>query len=293
MGTLDSLPNRWYDPPVLIDRILSASRTVFHRGKQHLRPPSALRNLLTSTGHERQLLAQLHSCGFAVIENFVSSDQCRSLIAKVDRIFHVCARSLWRSEDGADVRAFAAETASEEIARYNSEPFLRRLAERYLGLPQVAFFTLANRIRPTPANLGSGGGWHRDSAAEHQFKSLLYLTDVGPENGPFEFVPNSHQLRSIVRTILRTGTGFGQHRFPDETVERVCRELAVTPRSFTATAGTLIVADTSGIHRGMPINSGERYVLTNYFFTPKQIDACWSNGKFVKNFVGQKARATS
>ena len=39
-----------------------------------------------------------------------------------------------------------------------------------------------------------------------------------------------------------------------------------------AKAGTLILVDTSSIHRGMPIIAGVRYALTNYFYPKRLID---------------------
>ena len=35
---------------------------------------------------------------------------------------------------------------------------------------------------------------------------------------------------------------------------------------ITAKAGTLILVDTSYLHRGKPLENNSRYALTNYFF---------------------------
>lgn len=237
---------------------------------------------------ELGLLRALSEQGFAVIPGYLTAGECGGLVKEVEQVFSSAGEKLWRSEDGADVRAYAAETRSADLARYNSDASLQRLAELYLGVAQVPFFTLANRIQPTPGNLGSGGGWHRDSVAEHQFKSILYLTDVDPGSGPFQFVPGSHRVRSIVRANVQAAIPFGQHRYSEQEIARVCETRGITPKTFTGAAGTLIVADTSGLHRGMPISRGQRYALTNYFMTPAQVANSWRQGKFVKNFVGDK-----
>ena len=41
--------------------------------------------------------------------------------------------------------------------------------------------------------------------------------------------------------------------------------------TFTAKAGTLILFDSSTIHRGAPITAGTRYALTNYYYPPSHI----------------------
>ena len=38
---------------------------------------------------------------------------------------------------------------------------------------------------------------------------------------------------------------------------------------ITAKAGTLILVDTSYLHRGKPLENNSRYALTNYFFSNK------------------------
>ena len=53
--------------------------------------------------------------------------------------------------------------------------------------------TMANKVSYIKNNEGSGGGWHKD-AYYTQFKSILYLTDVNNENGPFELIRNSNKI---------------------------------------------------------------------------------------------------
>lgn len=275
----------------MLTRVLNASRTAYSRGRHRLSTRTTRRPNLSAT--DAALLAKVKRDGVAVLEGFASREKCRALRRQVDQVFAQASDRLWHSDDGADVRAYAAETRSEAIAEHHADPRLLALAEAHLGLEQVCFFTLANRVRPTRDNRGSGQGWHRDSASELQFKTLLYLEDVTLENGPFEYLPGSHTVRSMVRGILGAGLDHGQHRLSDAELERLSRTLGTKPRAFAAKAGTLILAETSGVHRGMPIHSGERYVLTNYFMTPAQVESCWRHDKFTKYFVGYKPRAST
>ncbi len=95
--------------------------------------------------------------------------------------------------------------------------------------------------------------WHIDAADTRSFKMIIYLNDVGPDNGPFEFSP------------LRFGPKFARSdfvegRIPDEIMERsVPRAEWIT---CTGMAGTVVVADTCRIfHRGKPPISGTRKAM--------------------------------
>ena len=88
--------------------------------------------------------------------------------------------------------------------------------------------------------------WHRDYDDSHLLKAFLYLSDVDARSGPFEFVPGSHP----------GGPYAGVHPWAPMAVGRISEpELAkfVSPdevKTFTAPRGSLILCNTSGLHRG-------------------------------------------
>jgi hypothetical protein len=123
-----------------------------------------------------------------------------------------------------------------------------------------------------PGNNGSGDGWHRD-AHGFQFKSILYLSDVGEENGPFEYLPGSHRpWRAALDTAIGGLAPAPGSRCDPAEIARLVRRFGVSPRGFPAPAGTLLLVNSAGIHRGRPLGGGRRYALTNYFYHPFQID---------------------
>jgi len=126
---------------------------------------------------------------------------------------------------------------------------------------------MAGRVTAAPGNRGSGGGWHRDSFAR-QFKAIIYLDDVDESRGPFEYLTETTSLGSMVRDIWRGGLAYGQTRLPETQVEPLIAGRPGALRTVTGRAGTLVLADTRGIHRGMPIATGARHALTNYYFAP-------------------------
>ena len=124
---------------------------------------------------------------------------------------------------------------------------------------------MANRTRATPGNLGSGNGWHRDSVQRRRFKAIVYLNDVDTENGPLQYWRGSHRLVNRLATSLRLRTPWYENRFDDGTYDRFF-ETSGGIETLAAPRGSLILADTTGIHRGKPLARGVRYAMTNYYF---------------------------
>ena len=86
--------------------------------------------------------------------------------------------------------------------------------------------------------------WHRDPEDEHVVKVFVYLSDVDEESGPFEYVRDS-------TTGGRYGDlwSWGGKRYPPQGD----LEAVTSPEDrlvVTGPAGTMIVCDTGGFHRG-------------------------------------------
>jgi hypothetical protein len=106
--------------------------------------------------------------------------------------------------------------------------------------------------------------WHRDPEDQHVVKVFLYFSDVDEEGGPFEYVKQSAE-----------GGKYGHlwpwgetHRYPpSDELERVIPEsdrvLATGP------AGTLVICDTSGFHRGGYARSKPRILATHTYVDRK------------------------
>jgi hypothetical protein len=101
--------------------------------------------------------------------------------------------------------------------------------------------------------------WHFDMDRIKWLKFFIYLTDVGPDNGPHSFVEGSHRTGGIPDSLRLKG----YVRLTDEEVE------ACYPRDrfieFTAPRGTVIAEDTRGLHKGKPVQRGDRLVLQLQF----------------------------
>ena len=218
---------------------------------------------------EKQLLLEVQKNGYAVIPNFFDKEQCQKCIDDIDKMMKDNKEFVQTQED---LRIFGAEELSENIKRFFDDELLNNLAQTYNAVPTCCAFTLAGRIEATGKDeeYGSGGPWHRDSYFR-QFKSLIYLNDVDENNGPFQLIHQSHKTKDEDRKTA--DLEHMQSSFLQETVDKIIKDSPERLKSLTGKAGTLVLVDTSIIHRGIPLRNGVRYALTNYFFEKSQINS--------------------
>lgn len=213
--------------------------------------------------------------GYAVIENYLSTEECQKLRDEIDRLIASKNVNVWRDEQDSDNRIYFSEKLSAIFSDFFNRPDLTGAMKSYTGYNSYDGLLLAARLTAKVGNLGSGGGWHRDSPVTHQFKAIVYLDDVDETNGPFQYIPKSNSKTSVLKAYLKKIFKPGQYRFSDDEVEQYCKESGSSVVSLTGRKGTLLLADTKGIHRGMPIEEGNRYTLFCYYWPteiPKHFD---------------------
>jgi hypothetical protein len=217
------------------------------------------------------LLAEVRAEGVAAVPGYWPKEKCDAAITAFDRILAEYPDHVRVYSGGSDQRMYGMESADPLFADFHHDRFLKNFGEVDGGLELYNFATLGGRIAATGGNTGSGDGWHRD-AFGHQFKTILYLTDTAPQNGPFQYLLASHKdWRVAVDTALGDMPQAPNTRYRDADIDRLIRRMGLTARSFPATAGTLLLVNTAGVHRGMPLQAGVRYALTNYYYNPSAI----------------------
>lgn len=101
--------------------------------------------------------------------------------------------------------------------------------------------------------------YHFDMDRIKWLKFFIYLTDVGPENGPHCFIEGSHRTGGIPSSLLDKGYS----RLTDEEVSS--NYSADRFVEFTAPRGTIIAEDTRGLHKGKHVRKGDRLMLQLQF----------------------------
>jgi len=204
--------------------------------------------------------------GICILKNYYNEDSLSKIINESDKIFTNKSDKieiLDKEGCSKDERIFYAEKHSQTIKNlFSDDKLFNDIAKIYN--PNLNKKTLINKLVFEEAKIkNSGAGWHRDNH-NCQFKAIMYLTDVESKNGCFRYITNSNK-KHIGKPNPRTVDY--DTRFTDETIKQVikdndkCNIIDVTGKK-----GTIILADTTYIHRGKIIEEGERKAITQYFF---------------------------
>ena len=172
-----------------------------------------------------------------------------------------------------DKRLHGIENLDSAFRLYSQHRLLHDIACSYLREPAEVAFTLGAVLDAVPGNPGSGGGWHRDNFTR-QFKTMVYLSDVEAEDGAFQIIERSHHFSRVVRDNRIMKQKYGDARMSHDAVMRLLESSGASRlHTLTGKAGTVLLFDSSTIHRGGPIERGERMALTNYFYPIADIGA--------------------
>ncbi|ATR21991.1 Hypothetical protein RMHFA_00084 [Roseomonas mucosa] len=139
------------------------------------------------------------------------------------------------------------------------------LVENYLGLP-VAYDGPDHFYSPADGREAGPRIWHRDREDRRMLKIAVYISDVGPQDGPFEIVhPDFRERLGGPRQAAILPQAELERRIGPEGMEKAIR-------TCTGRRGTVVIAETAeNYHRGRPpVRSDRSALYYGYFsrFTP-------------------------
>ncbi len=184
--------------------------------------------------------------------SLLNDEACQALISLAGNFITAHPESIWQDDLSSDVRIFNVQRKIPEF-----HPLFEQMNDAYgaaFGMPDYAFL-MYNQLQFKSGNQGSGGGWHRDSY-RFQAKAFCYLSDVASPNGPLQFIPCTEKPLGKLVHYLKKGSST---RYDDH-------EIKAVPNEVIGKAGTGFVLNTSGIHRGKPIEDGVRHACTLYAY---------------------------
>jgi hypothetical protein len=183
---------------------------------------------------------------------------------------------------------FVTLTDYPDFFLWGLEERLLNIVESYIGLP-VAYQGVNFRQDFATDKPGDTQQWHRDGEDRRIVKVIIYLSDVGLNNGPFEYIPKPltpsylsfRRIYHKVLTLGFSGLTYEQLRcISNEELKLVVPEAAW--KACLGSVGTVIFVDTrSVLHRGKPPKA-ERSTLY-YIYTsrnPRRPDICKANFDF-------------
>tara|TARA_B100001778_G_scaffold42253_1_gene30444 strand:- start:8073 stop:8753 length:681 start_codon:yes stop_codon:yes gene_type:complete len=210
-----------------------------------------------------QIIKKLKHDGIYVLRNFLDHTTINDLKISFEKFLNN-KNYLWNDSTGSDSRIFGIDLIDEKFKKIFETDLLNSVFDNYISSNTKYSFVMANKVIFKSGNLGSGGGWHRDTFFQKQLKFIVYLSDVNKKNGAFEYIPKSHFKSSKIFDLLT--------RLSQKNIRRYANKNYKNAIKYTGSKGDLLIVDTSGVHRGSPIEEGVRYALTNYL-SHKQFSA--------------------
>jgi hypothetical protein len=219
--------------------------------------------LADSRGH-RFVLSELKSKGFCVLDTIIPEYLLESILQ-----FSVSHESIMRNDGRKEVYS----RKDPKAVRYDFEAhsllgspifndlltshFALKVAESYLGcrpwLDVLSMWWHTDYSKEPDSEAAQL--YHFDMDRPKWLKIFVYLTDVNLDNGPHCFIEGSHKSGALPRALLRRGYA----RIEDEEVSKVFGK--EKERKFIGPAGTVIIEDTRGLHKGLHVNSGDRLIF--------------------------------
>lgn len=219
-------------------------------------------------------LRELNEFGYTILHNYFDKELCNTIKKQIDNIIKNVDKSMikfkygmpkdglfiqyppMRENMGGDIRVFGFEKISNKLL---NDKFIFDIVNQYSKNFSQEIFkccSIAGKLEyDSNFTKNSGGNWHRDSDF-FEIKVILYLSDVNKDNGPFQIFPNTKK-QDIRDNFSNTRIGKNYPEYINKNINN--------KKDILGSAGTVIIANTANIHRGMPIKSGFRYSLTNYY----------------------------
>lgn len=150
-----------------------------------------------------------------------------------------------------------------------ANPGILNIVNGYMEMWSKFFFMNLNITTPMPAGSEAVSSqlWHRDPEDRKMCKIFIYLNDVDENSGPFIYVKGSHYSGKWGQ-LFRQKPPRGFYP-PKGAVENIVPENDVV--TAIGPAGTVILCDTSGLHKGGYAKSNERHMFTGGFFSASSL----------------------
>jgi hypothetical protein len=217
------------------------------------------------------IAAQLTENGFVVgtTDQLLEEEGRKAFVEAAKLVFDVSRSgnvqsivNAGRSHDKKDyiVHLLSADQrhgADSALLRLALDKKLLEIVSLYLGMWPRLHAIGAWLNFPTPDQAKTSQLWHRDPEDLRLIKAFIYLVDVDADHGPFCYIPKTQPFGA--RAAINPTSGNPKHIADEE------MQAAIPAQDWlacTGPAGTMILADTVGFHRGGKPTVGHRIVIS-------------------------------
>lgn len=227
-------------------------------------------------------LPQLDDQGKLIVDRLRQEGTCTIPIEQLqlpttEAMMHtaLCLADSLRTSAGGSGKVENCEVASAiedlrespEILLWALEPKLLDIIENYIGLP-ILYQGFGVRRSIADGQYSGVRRWHMDWEDRRIIKIIIYLNDVAPGGGPYEYLPRQTTAKAI-KTLNYYNLGYLSDA---EMLKAVPQE---NWQACIASKGSVIITDTSGVfHRAQPPTKEERFSIT-FCYTSDSPQVIW------------------
>jgi hypothetical protein len=218
------------------------------------------------------LLDALVQRGIAVVPDFISQAEAQELRGVADATLSRAQageldKYVFTTQPEILCRIGRAHEVAPETTRFFDDPVVTGVFRAYMSA-RASSYRRELDYRYGLSKSAQADLYHFDNWRPI-CKAFLYLDDVTIDQAPFVYVPGSHKQDAWRRHYNLTYDVDGVHGrfghfFPQE-MNELRERFGWEDLVCEGQAGTLILADLRGLHRGTPLKQGRRVMLTNAF----------------------------
>lgn len=145
-----------------------------------------------------------------------------------------------------------------ELAKLFFDKSILNIAQEYFGSRPIADLTAfwwSKKVNRDDLQNSAAQKFHFDMDRIKFLKFFFYITDVDIETGPHCYVEGSHKF---LHPQFR-----GRGRFEESEIAKIYGEDKI--KKLTGSKGSIIIADTRGLHKGEPLVRDERLLFQIQF----------------------------
>ncbi|ESA34439.1 phytanoyl- dioxygenase [Leptolyngbya sp. Heron Island J] len=251
------------------DVVTRASKKAnFHLRSVQLRPRYTLND------YDRLLISQLRQEGVCTttLDNLA--------LLGTSTMLSIAERALEHLPHGASVEFKGERSASSHSVGLNARKLMSypdlflwglqarwlELIEDYLRQPVAYLGCIIRKEVPNQKQVGVRL-WHQDGEDYKVVKVIIYLNDVGEDEGPFEYIPRKYT------------PSYSQFRHVNNNIRDHDMAQVVAPQAWKrclGPRGTVVIADTVSVFHHASVPKKERYALTLAYTSraPKNMALC-------------------
>ena len=206
------------------------------------------------------LTSEINLNGFVVLDNCIKKNTINNIKKKIDKLI---SSETGITKTGNQIKIKEPLLSVPEIYEILKKPIFHHLAKKFFNSEKVRITSLNLRKSMVSTNQANGTElYHTDRTSLKPLKIFCYLNDVDIDGGPTVIIKNSSNL------LNRPLASFFNYRLSDKTINSYYKKKDII--YLTSNSGTVQIANTSCIHKGLQPEKNDRYMLTINFGTHKE-----------------------